>query len=957
MGPLSSLALAAITMVGHLTTNDAHSPIGIDDPAPRFAWRLKSTERGVRQEAFRLFVASSREKAREGAADVWDSNRVAAADPWTVYAGPALRSGTGYYWSVQVWTEGAATPLAPPVAAQFETAYLASSEWRGRWIAGPERSSTITAALGVADDAQIRAAGEFCRPPLWLAAGFAAERDKNDQGECRELRPAPLLRRTFDVRKPVARARVYASGLGYAEVRVNGAAVSESVLDPGFTDYGKTVLYTTRDVRSLLLRGRNAITAELGSGQFDNAAHTWDWGWERAQWRATPRLRLDLVIDYEDGTQDVVATDGSWKVSTDGPTRYDNYYLGETYDARRQIPDWDRAGFDDASWSPARVVDGPAGTLRAQAHEPIRVVKTLPPGQRTEPAPGVIVYDVGQNLTGWAEVSVHAPAGAAVEIFYSEKRGPDGRASTDGNLFVYGQLQTDEYVSDGRDARWTPRFSYKGFQYVQLSGPGGAPLPPGVEATVTRVMHTRSSLDRTSTFVASNPTLQHIHDNTVWAVGSNLAGIVTDTPVYEKNGWTGDAQLTSGTASLLFDTSRLYRKMFQDMRDEQTGQGEVPLLSPSNVNYGYLGKPYFKPEDCCGATPPWDAFWFVIPWEAYMRTGDRRALEKTYPAMRLYLDQWIPRWTGKDGDAFAHTLTSGLGDWLPPKDVPTLNALASTAYYARFAQIARDAAQVLGETADAARYTALFDRIRADFNARFLGADGVYREKAGEPFAQTAQILPLAFGLAPDEKRAALAARLADDITRVRGGNAFVGVLGARYVLPVLTAAGHDGVALAAATQTDEPSWGYWTDVAGFTALGESWPADTRSRNHHMFGSIVQWMYEDLAGVKPLAPGYGVIEFRPAAPATGLDHLAVTYETVRGTLACAWRRTAEGLDVAITVPPTATGRVALPGTRPEAVTEGGRAAARAPAVRLVGVEGDRVVYELGSGSYRFLVRP
>src|SRR6185436_8973807 len=303
-----------------------------------------------------------------------------------------------------------------------------------------------------------------------------------------------------------------------------------------------------------------------------------------------------------------------------------------------------------------------------------------------------------------------------------------------------------------------------------------------------------------------------IHHNTAWAIQSNLHGVITDTPVYEKNAWTGDAQLTAGTASLLFDTERLYRKLFQDMRDAQSADGELPLLCPSNQNYGYVGKPAFKPVACCGATPPWDAFWFVIPWESYRRHGDRAALERTYPAMRRYLDEWIPRWTDKDGDAFAQTLTSGLGDWVAPAGVPTLNALSSTAYYAHMARIASDAARVLGKTEDASRYAALFEKIRADFNARFLGDDGVYREKPGEAFVQTAQILPLAFGLVPDERKAPLASRLADDIVSARGGNAYVGVLGGRYVLPVLTATGHHDAAFTAATQIDEPSWGYWTD-------------------------------------------------------------------------------------------------------------------------------------------------
>jgi alpha-L-rhamnosidase len=957
--PSRGFATSGRLTLTHLETQGAPEALGIAEPAPRLSWALLAEQRGTRQKAFRVLVASRAELARAGKADVWDSREVLSPDPWVVYAGPALASRTRYYWSVQVWAaDGLASDEAP--ATWFETAFMAAAAWKGQWIAGPERRRLHDATEGEADDAAIHAAGEFCRPVLWLTTGFAAARVKNDQGECREIRPAPSLRKSFRIPRPFAKARVYASGLAYNDLAINGHAVSTSVLDPAFTDYSRTVLYTTHDVTALLHAGLNVISTELGSGHYDDAARTWDWGWEQAQWRATPRLRLDLYITYADGSEQVVASDGSWRVSVAGPTRYDSYYLGETYDARRAIPGWDLPTFDDSTWDRASVVSPPSGVLRAQAQEPIRIVGTRPPGTRSEPSPGVIVYDVGQNLTGWAEIRVKAPAGTAIEIFYSEKVGADGRASTVGNDLVFGQLQTDYYVANGNgEERWAPRFSYKGFQYVQLSGPSAKPLAPAVSVTVERIQQVRSDLARTSTFESGNETLNRIHRNTTWAIQSNMHGIITDTPVYEKNAWTGDASLTAGTASLLFDTERLYRKMFQDMLDAQTEQGEVPLLAPSNRNYGYVGKPAFKPVDCCGATPAWDAFWFVIPWETYIRYGDLAALVTTYPAMQRYLDQWIPQWTGKDGDAYSYTLTAGLGDWVPPAGVPTVNAIVSTAYYARLARIAADTARALGKEDDAARYDRLFTSIRTDFNARFLSAEGFYREKETDPFVQTAQILPLAFGLVPDDRRAAVANRLADDIMTARRGHAYVGVIGARYVLPVLTETGHHDAAYAVATRTDEPSWGYWTDVAGFTALGEHWPATTRSRNHHFFGTIVQWLYEDLAGLRSLAPGYATIEFKPEIPTSGLDHVSASYESVRGTVATSWRRTPAELELDVTVPANAIGRVYVPARKPELVTEpgGGRVAAadKAKGVKLVGIEGDRIVYEVGSGLYQFRV--
>jgi alpha-L-rhamnosidase len=941
-----------VDVVG-LTVDAMAEPLGIDNPKPRLAWRLHSARRGVLQTDYRVRVASRPEWIRQGTGDLWDSGNVRSADPFAVYDGRPLKPRTRYYWSVRVATTGAHGGGSSS-RGWFETALLDPADWKGAWIAGPERSLVErTPEEGLASDAALRAAGEFCRPTAWPTVPLMTRVPK-DQGECREVRPTPMLRKAFTVDKPVARARVHASGLGYLELTINGARASGRVLDPQFTDYSKTVLYTTDDVTSLLREGANVIAAELGSGKFDDAARTWDWGWHKAQWRATPRLRLDLYVTYTDGTELLVRSDESWKVSVDGPTRYDSTYLGETYDARREIRGWKEAGFDDRGWAAARVVPGPAGVLRAQAAEPTRVVAEWPPGTRTEPAPRVSVYDVGQNMSGWATVRVRAPAGTAVEIFYSEIL-EGGRASTKGNGLVGGQLQTDYYVArGGGEERWTPRFSYKGFQYVQVSGPGGSALPEGASAEVESVQQVWGGLRRTSTFTSSHPLLDRIHAHTDWAVQeNNVAGITTDTPIYEKNAWTGDAQLTAGTFSTLYDTERLYRKQVQDMLDAQTAEGEVPHLAPSNVNYGYLGKPAFKPVDCCGATPPWDAFWFVVPSEGYRRHGDVRLIEAAYPAMRKYLDEWVPRWTGKDGDALAYTLTSGLGDWCAPKGVDPVISLSATAYYAHFARLSAEAARALGKTADAARDDALFARIRDDFNAKYLGTDGVYREKPGAPFAQTAQILPLAFGLVPEARRKPLLARLADDITNARGGHEYVGVLGARYILPVLLAGGYPDVAFTVATRTDYPSYGYWAEL-GWTSLGEFWEDTSRSRSHHFFGSIVQSFYEDLAGLRALEAGYRKIEVRPAIPA-GLDHVAVRYDSVRGPVATSWRKTASGLRLDVTVPPTATAEIHVPAAARALVREGGRPAEQAEGVRFARMAEGRPVYLVGSGEYHFEV--
>src|SRR5215204_2981349 len=532
--PPPSPARASSTNVVGLETDAAADPLGIDDRAPRRSWQVESAQRAVLQASYRVLVATRPELLSEGRANVWDSGEISSGEPWTIYRGKPLVSRTRYFWAVRVrTTAGAASTWSRP--GWFETALLDSTDWRGRWIAGPERARALTVAEGAADDATIRSSGEFCRPTAWPTVPLMRLRP-NDQGECRAPRPAPMLRRSFVVTKPITRARLYASGLGYGDYSINGAPTSDRVLDPQFTNYSKTVLYTTTDVTRLLRRGQNVIGAVLGSGKFDDAATTWDWGWDKAEWRGTPRLRLDLVVTYADGSAETIASDSTWRVSVEGPWRYDSFYLGETYDARRTMRGWSAAGFDGSRWSAARVVSAPAGVLRAESAEPSRVVSVRGPGKRTEPVNGVVVYDVGQNLSGWATIRVRAPAGTAVEVFYSEKLAADGRASTESNALVAGQLQTDYYVArGGAEEIWAPRFTYKGFQYVQLSAPNGAPLPRGVSVSVASVQQVRTALATTSTFATSNPLLDRIERMTSWAIQSNVqSGIITDTPISKK---------------------------------------------------------------------------------------------------------------------------------------------------------------------------------------------------------------------------------------------------------------------------------------------------------------------------------------------------------------------------------------------------------------------------------------
>jgi len=967
-----------VRVVG-LRTDGALELLGTDEPRPRLEWRLESARRGVLQTAQQVLVATTPGRLRPGRADVWDSGRIAprtlaggaaatvaaigaaslrapggigglarSADPWVEYAGKPLAPHTRYYWTVRVWDErGRVSAFAEP--AWFETGFVDERRWRADWIAGPERERRDGIDAFVTPE-ELAARGEACRPigppgPLALAA--EPRRDEyiaRWASSCRRPRPAPLLRRAFTLTGEVARARLYVSGLAYAEVHVNGARVGgDVVLDPGYTDYGKTVLYATHDVTGQLRRGRNAIGVELGSGFYDYDVLS-EWAWDRASWRGDPRLRLELHVELRDGRTQVVRSDASWR-TIDGPTRYDNANIGETHDARRAVDGWSEPGFDDATWQVARVVAAPGGRLVAQAHEPIAVVARRAPVASSEPRPGIHVYDAGEQLTGWAELEIAAAPGVIAEIRYAEALLPDGTADLTRNLHVADRLQTDFLVvgASGR-TRWRPRFTYKGFRYVQVSGARETPLAGSVAGLTIEVV--RSAVRPTATFASDSALLNGIHAMVARTIANNLHGIVTDTPVYEKNGWTGDAQLTAPTAAGLFDLRRLYTKWLRDLRDAQRPDGELPVIVPTGGQYGYTGVGW---ESVWGPTPAWDAALFLIPWEVYAAYGDDRPLRASYRAMQAYVDAFLP--------AFTDLVESDLGDWLTP--TAQLTRLVPSAYYAELVRRLALCADLVGRPGDRKRYERLHRRISAAFDAAFYDhARGVYRQDEADELAQTAQVLPLAFGLVPEGRRQQLVDAVVRDVA-ARGGNLATGIVGTRHLLKELTRAGRVDVALGIATQTDRPSWGEWLEL-GYTSLLEAWGPVVRSQNHHMFGSIGQWMLEDLAGIEARSPGYGEIEIRPEIPPSGLDRVAATLETVRGTVESAWRRDARGVTLDVTVPAGTSALVWLSATDATRVSESGGGGAfvpaeNAPAVARVGAREGRVAYRVGSGTYQFHV--
>jgi alpha-L-rhamnosidase len=815
-----------------LKTEYAVQPLGVDVSRPRLSWVATAPGYGATQTAYQLLVASAPELLTPEQADVWDSGKVESARTFGVeYDGPTAPR-TRYHWTVRLW-DG------------------------------------------------LDAAGEWAAPE-WFETGLLGEGFGNAQWIGGETDSAPLLRRAFAVDGVVRRARLYASGLGYADLRVNGAAVTDAVLDPGFTAYDHTVLYGTHDVTALLAAGDNVVGVELGRGFFGLTSPN-VWRWHQAPWTADPRLIARLVVEYDDGRVDEVVTDESWR-ATGGPTLSDSLYTGETYDARRALPGWDTAGFDDSQWSAAAIVEAPKGKLTAQAHEPIRVIETVDPVEVTEVRPGVWIADFGRTGAGWTRLSVTAPAGTTISLTHGETVADGNVVAANGHVDG-DRIQRDEYVAAGNGVEtWEPRFSYKGFRYVQIEG----------DHADVQMRVVNSDLRDVTQFVSSQAPYEQFEGAMRRTILSNLHGIPTDTPFFEKNGWTGDAQVGAPTMLATLDLARFFTKWLGDIRDSQADSGQLPVIVPSS-GWGFT--------DLSPATE-WPTVYPFLLREMYRWYGDERLLREHWESLTRYLAWELDR--VEDGLS-----VSVLGDWLPPGysngPAPEDRRLTGTAYLYRAVVVAAEIGEVIGQPND---YRKAAADLAEGLNRAFLDRSaGRYRSAEDPDYRQTSNAVPLAFGIVPDDMVAQVAAGLAADV-EARGFHLNTGCLGVGVLLPVLTAHGYGDVATKVALQRSYPSWGYWFDL-GADTMWEMWEDDARSRNHYFQGTVVQWIFENVAGLRVIDAGCERVVVRPDAR-DEVDSASIRTETIRGRVSVAWKRIGRVLSLEVQVPVGTTAEVHVP---------------------------------------------
>lgn len=738
----------------------------------------------------------------------------------------------------------------------------------------------------------------------------------------------PLFAKQFDLDKPVRSARLYTTGLGIYDAKLNGKAVSRAVLQPGNTDYHDRISYSVNDVTGLLRRGDNALSVRLGAGTSVVPRMPGRY----TKWTGIltpPKLIAQLEVTYTDGTTERIDSDDSWR-TTLGPTVFSHWYGGEDYDARRSQPGWDRPGADLTRWDSAEPTGPPTPTtqLTAQQSPPIEPVDRLHTVKITEPEPGTYVFDVGTNIAGWPVLHVGGAAGTTLTLKPGERLGQDGTVDQStmlGGGKLYPPL-VDHYTMGGQGREtWHPDFSYHGFRYLQVTGLTERPSKDMVEAIVLRAANEESG-----SFESSSALLNSIHRLVNRSVQGNMYSILTDCPDREKLGWLEETHLVFGTIARNYDVAAYYRDQVRTMAEAQQPDGSVPAIAP--LYYQVFGGAADNRNE-----PNWGSAIVMAPWQMYQTYGDTETLRTFYPNMQRYLDYLTGRSSG-------HLLDYGLGDW-GGLDKTTPKGITATFGYYRATEAMSRIADALGRSADAAGYRELARQIAAAFNAKYLDPE---KHTYGSG-SQGSDALALDMGVVPADQHDQVVAHLVKSVES-EGDYFTVGEVPLPSLLRVLTAAHREDLILAAVTETKRPGYGY-SVVHGATALPEYWDGATGygSQDHFMMGAIDEWFSASLAGIgqQPDSVGFKKLLIAPAVVGD-LTRAQATYRTPYGKVASSWQRSGRSFRLDVTVPANTTARVEVPtwpGQGPATGNHGARA---------VGSTDRATVFEVGPGSWKFV---
>ncbi len=832
-----------------LRTDHLKNPVGYQLGEPCLSW-IVTEARGERAVKARVQIGMDAELTQL----VFDSGERSDIDALG-YAPPLkLAEATRYYWRVRVWDD--AGDCADSDTAYFETAAVLA---QGTWITAPF-------------DANVH----------------------------------PLFRRRFELSKPVASARLYISGLGVYEAWLNGKKVGDEYLAPFCNDYNLWTQYQTYDITQQLQTGSNAIGVMLGNGWYKGRFGFVDKMGEL--YGSSFQLICELHMTYADGSTQMICSDESW-LCAPSPVLESSIYDGEVWDSRRQIPGWAEPACDETGFVPAVRAPSPLGALTPRLSPPVRVMQTVEPVGLIHTPAAEQVVDFGQNMTGWVEFTCREPAGTEIVFQFGEILQNDN--------FYNENLRTAKqeyrYVADGKVTRVRPHFTFYGFRYMKVCGISDLHLDDFTGCVIY------SDMDVCGRITTSNPKVNRLFENALWGQKGNFLDVPTDCPQRdERMGWTGDAQVFCATACYNMYTPAFYRKFLYDMKLEQdTLEGAVPHVVPDVL--GQIDRILHKHDKKSGnvavstahSSCAWADAATVIPWTVYEAYGDKTMLRAQYGNMKAWTDHIRSVDVNKCGGRYLWADGFHFADWLALDNYHRGSSYGASdpyyiasAYYYYSASLTAKAARVLGIVDDAAYYEDLAVHIKSAIQDEYFTKTGRLAVDT-----QTALVLALRFDLVPDEFRQRLIKRLQEKLEE-EGNHLTTGFVGTPFLCPVLTECGLSQTAYTLLCNEDYPSWLYEVNM-GATTIWERWNSvlpdgsisDTgmNSLNHYSYGSIVEWMYRYMCGVRVTAPGFRRFMVKPYVDAR-FDWAQMEYDSAVGRIESGWCRTADGYTFHVVVP-------------------------------------------------------
>nr|WP_245623399.1 alpha-L-rhamnosidase [Catenovulum maritimum] len=836
--------------------------IGYYESAPRFSWKVDKQASSKFQSAYQIQVSSNFDETAEFTADLWDSGKVTSAtNAWVRYQGKELVSRQKVYWRVKTWDESDKNSNWSEVN-HFELGLLNQAQWQGKWINHPDTSLDNNPSQAVIATPQ-------------------------------------YLRKEFKSDKSVQQARLYITAKGLFKAYINGAMIApEDAMTPGWTPYSKRIETLTYDVTDLVNSGQNVLAANLAGGWYSGRVYKFT---EREH-KLTPQLLAQLEISYADGTTKRIVTDETWLSTQQGPIRFASIYDGEKYDQNYEIPNWHTTNFNASNWT--RVDTAKLDQklkLTPKRHKPIRNIQALKPVSIVKHTGDTVIFDFGQNMVGVPKINLPAVAGKQIKIRFAEAL-HKGEFYTDN---YRSAVSTNYYLPSTTGViEYQPTFTYHGYRYIEISGfdPAAQPRTDWAQALV---QHTDFKVS--NNFKSSAPKLNQLASNVKWGLKSNFYDIPLDCPQRdERLGWTGDAQVFASSSMHVADVYAFWAAWLESVRDDQMTSGGIPLYVPfvDWINWPSSG---------------WGDAATIIPWELYMLTGDSAILADNYEMMQ----GWVKYHQSQSKDYVSSMKT--FGDWLQPYPDETAKNpnrgdtdfnLISTAYFARSVELTLKTAKVLAKEQDIEALEALYQNVKKAFRNNFFNAD--LSVKSGHA-TQTSYLLALAFDLfdAKDKKNAQtrLLGLIKDADNHLR-----TGFLGTPLLADVLQEAGRSDLVYELLFKESYPSW-FYSINNGATTTWERWnsysledgfnPQGMNSLNHYAYGSIAEWFYQGILGIKPLTPGFSSVLIEPQI-GTKLTTASGFYDTPQGQIYVSWETKGKFLKLVVKIPKNTQAQLVLP---------------------------------------------